>query len=190
MYLKRTREDVATAIQFIDTNLNASWRFRWNKRLERGWKKWSFKASAPFFGFCRERPYKTGNKTLAAVVANGWLHAAIARLKEGKMRSATTLFGAVCSRLTLSSSWRDILGTWKFKDGVSVDEEMRSIGLEEIRAICQAHSRSQWTVIASRSRLYQFIAMSDEKTQREMRQGGLGFLKDENYEIAGGGNKR
>ena len=67
---------------------------------------------------------------------------------------------------------------------------MRSIGLEEIRAICQAHSRSQWTVIASRSRLYQFIAMSDEKTQREMRQGGLGFLKDENYEIAGGGNKR
>jgi hypothetical protein len=47
-------------------------------------------------------------------------------------------------------------------------EELKTVDLENLRAVCKQHSRTQWTAIASRERLYQFVAMSDEMTQMEM----------------------
>ena len=64
----------------------------------------------------------------------------------------------------------DAYGQWRFKDSVFVEEELDAIELETIRAACNQQSRTQWTAIASRQRLYQFMAMSDEVTQKEMRQ--------------------
>ena len=62
---------------------------------------------------------------------------------------------------------------WRFSDGVSVDEDLRNVNLEKIRAVCNQQSWSRWTEIASRNRLYQFMALSDEDTQKEMRQAML-----------------
>jgi len=64
----------------------------------------------------------------------------------------------------------NVLERWKFKDGVSVHEVLESVDLEKIRSACSQQSRTQWTAIASRDRLYQFMSMSDEETQTEMRQ--------------------
>jgi hypothetical protein len=58
---------------------------------------------------------------------------------------------------------------WRFKDGVFVDDELGTIDLEKIRAVCNQQCRTRWTAIASRDRLYQFMAMSNEETQKEMR---------------------
>lgn len=51
-----------------------------------------------------------------------------------------------------------------------MNEQLDTVGIETIRAVCNEQSRSQWTTIASRELLYQFMAMSDEETQGEMRQ--------------------
>ena len=56
-----------------------------------------------------------------------------------------------------------------FNDGIPVDDELKDIDLEIIRAICGQQCMSQWWAIATRERLYQFIAMSDELSQKEMR---------------------
>ena len=61
-------------------------------------------------------------------------------------------------------------GSWRFDDGSSIAEELEAVDIEKIRSACSQHSMTQWTAIASRNRLYQFIAMSDEEAQREMRQ--------------------
>jgi len=63
----------------------------------------------------------------------------------------------------------DAHGRWRFKDGVFVEDELGTVDLENIRAACSRQSRSHWTAIASRDRLYQFMSMSDEETQTEMR---------------------
>jgi hypothetical protein len=65
---------------------------------------------------------------------------------------------------------------WTFRDGVSIDEELRDVELSRIRTVCDQQSRTKWTSIASRDRLYQFIALSDEKTQLEMRQKALSLV--------------
>lgn len=62
------------------------------------------------------------------------------------------------------------LEQWTFRDGVPVHDEMRDAHLKKIRAICARQSWTRWTSIASRERLYQFISMSDESSQRTMRQ--------------------
>ena len=62
---------------------------------------------------------------------------------------------------------------WTFRDGISVHEELKNIETSRIRSVCDKQSRTKWTSIASRDRLYQFIALSDEETQREMRQDAL-----------------
>lgn len=59
---------------------------------------------------------------------------------------------------------------WRFSDGASIAVELEAIDIEKIRAACSQQSRTQWTAIASCDRLYQFIALSDEETQKEMRQ--------------------
>jgi hypothetical protein len=51
-----------------------------------------------------------------------------------------------------------------------VNEELKDIHLSRIRAVCAQQSKSQWTSIATRDRLYQFIALSDAETQRVMRE--------------------
>ncbi|KAF8800257.1 hypothetical protein BYT27DRAFT_7217172 [Phlegmacium glaucopus] len=63
----------------------------------------------------------------------------------------------------------DALVHWTFKDGVPVHEELENIEVSKIRAVCNQQSKTKWTTIASRGRLYQFIALSDEDTQWEMR---------------------
>lgn len=49
-------------------------------------------------------------------------------------------------------------------------EELKHTDLTMIRAVCSRQSWSQWTSIASRERLYQFISMSDDASQKVMRQ--------------------
>lgn len=49
-----------------------------------------------------------------------------------------------------------------------MEEELKSIHIDIIRAACSGQSRTQWTTIASRDRLYQFVAMSDQVAQREI----------------------
>ena len=63
---------------------------------------------------------------------------------------------------------RNGIERWTFKDGIYVDEELENIELERIRAVCNQQCRTRWTSIASRDRLYQFMAMSDEETQNAM----------------------
>jgi hypothetical protein len=70
----------------------------------------------------------------------------------------------------LTSCQSNVRGGWRFKDGVLVENELQTLDLEKIRAVCHQQSRTRWTSITSRDRLYQFIAMSDEETQLEMRQ--------------------
>ena len=70
--------------------------------------------------------------------------------------------------LTISRS--DVLEQWTFRDGTSVNEELKDLDLTQIQAVCSQQSRSGWVSIATRNRLYQFMAMSDEETQKEMRQ--------------------
>jgi hypothetical protein len=82
----------------------------------------------------------------------------------------------IYSEWTLTSNWRDDLSRWMFSDGVSVHEELRNIEISKIRAVCDQQSRSRWTSIASRARLYQFFALSDGATQREMRQKVLSLI--------------
>ena len=77
---------------------------------------------------------------------------------------------AVRSRQTLILTVSTVDCLWTFRDGVPVNEVLENIELEKIRAVCNQQSRSRWTQIASRDRMYQFIAMSDENTQREMHQ--------------------
>ena len=64
-------------------------------------------------------------------------------------------------------------GRWTFRDGVPVHEELKDLELVKIRAVCARQSWSQWTSIATRERLYQFMAMSGEDAQNEMRQNML-----------------
>jgi hypothetical protein len=56
-----------------------------------------------------------------------------------------------------------------FKDGVSIHDELKGVELSKLRDVCDQQSRTKWTSIASRARLYQFIGLSDEQTQQEMR---------------------
>jgi hypothetical protein len=72
--------------------------------------------------------------------------------------------------LVLTISCSENLERWTFRDGTSVNEELKDIDLHSIRAVCAHQSRTQWTSIASRHRLYQFMALSDEVTQKEMRE--------------------
>jgi hypothetical protein len=51
-----------------------------------------------------------------------------------------------------------------------VNDELKDVDVNEIRVACAEQSRSGWTSIASRNRLYQFIALSDEVTQKVMRE--------------------
>ena len=60
-------------------------------------------------------------------------------------------------------------GSWRFVDGTVVDDELRGVDVETIRVVCSDLSRSRWTAIASRDRLYQFMSMSDKETQGEIR---------------------
>lgn len=70
-----------------------------------------------------------------------------------------------------------------------MDEELEAIDLEKIRAICSEQCKSQWTAIASRERLYQFMAMSDERTQTAMRQALLMISREGNVgSVLNGGN--
>lgn len=50
-----------------------------------------------------------------------------------------------------------------------MDDELDTIDIEKIRGVCNQQCRTQWTAIATRDRLYQFMAMSDENTQVDMR---------------------
>ena len=61
------------------------------------------------------------------------------------------------------------LGYWTFNNGVSIHEELNNINLSKICAICNQQSWTKWMSIASWNRLYQFIALSDNVTQWEMR---------------------
>jgi hypothetical protein len=65
---------------------------------------------------------------------------------------------------------------WTFRDGVSIEDELRNIEISKIRAVCDQQSRTRWTTIASRNRLYQFMALSDEQSQLEMRQKALSLV--------------
>ena len=78
--------------------------------------------------------------------------------------------------MVLTLCQRDDYSHWTFSDGVSVHEELKHIEISKIRAVCDQQSRSRWTVIASRNRLYQFIAMSNVETQQEMRQKALSLI--------------
>ena len=49
-------------------------------------------------------------------------------------------------------------------------EELKHTDLTMIRGVCSRQSWSQWTSIASHERLYQFISMSDDASQKVMRQ--------------------
>ena len=69
----------------------------------------------------------------------------------------------------LTAFRREGLKDWTFRDGTSVNEELKDVDIHKIRAVCTQQSRTQWTSIASHDRLYQFIALSDEGTQNEMR---------------------
>ena len=60
-----------------------------------------------------------------------------------------------------------------------MSQELEEIDLEKIRAVCSQQSRTQWTAIATRDRLYQFMAMSDEEAQREMRESLGTFMRTE-----------
>jgi hypothetical protein len=68
------------------------------------------------------------------------------------------------------------LSSWTFNDGVPIHEELGCVETSKIRAVCDQQSRTRWTSIASRHRLYQFIALSDEGAQREMRQKALSLI--------------
>jgi hypothetical protein len=65
---------------------------------------------------------------------------------------------------------------WTFNDGVSIHEELKGVDISKIRAVCDQQSRTKWTTIASRDRLYQFIALSNDETQQEMRQKALSLI--------------
>ncbi|KAF8812817.1 hypothetical protein BYT27DRAFT_7272529 [Phlegmacium glaucopus] len=69
----------------------------------------------------------------------------------------------------MKAAGSDDVHHWTFMDGVPVDDELRNVDISDIRAICNEQSRTQWTSIASRGRLYQFIALSDKETQVQMR---------------------
>lgn len=69
----------------------------------------------------------------------------------------------------LTAFRRDGLTDWIFRDGTSVNEELKDVPIHKIQAVCAQQSKTQWTSIASRNRLYQFMALSDESTQNEMR---------------------
>ena len=93
-------------------------------------------------------------------------------------------------QLTFMLSQRNEQGRWRFKDGVCLDVELEAVDLEKIRATCNDECRSQWTAIASRERLYQFIAMSDDDTQLVMRNKLLTIVGKEDVGLtssAGGG---
>lgn len=60
-----------------------------------------------------------------------------------------------------------------------MDDELKNVDLSRIRTVCARRSWSQWTTIASREKLYQFMAMSDENTQREMRRDILTLPEDD-----------
>lgn len=68
------------------------------------------------------------------------------------------------------------LAYWTFNNGVSIHDELENVELSKIREVCDQQSRSKWTSIASRNRLYQFMALSDEETQQEMRLKALSIL--------------
>jgi hypothetical protein len=59
-------------------------------------------------------------------------------------------------------------GRWRLKDG-SLLEDLDAIDLERIRDACNQQCITRWTSIATRERLYQFLAMSDKETQVAMR---------------------
>jgi hypothetical protein len=65
---------------------------------------------------------------------------------------------------------------WTFVDGVAIDDELKDVDIEKIREVIDQQSRTKWTLIASRDRLYQFMALSDERTQREMRDKALSLV--------------
>ena len=77
-------------------------------------------------------------------------------MKEGKK----SLVCSVRNALTTSDSIDS--GPWTFRDGVPVHEELKDLELVKIHAVCARQSWSQWTSIATRERLYQFMAMSGE----------------------------
>ena len=83
-------------------------------------------------------------------------------MKEGKK----SLVCSVRNALTTSDSIDS--GRWTFRDGVPVHEELKGLELIKIRAVCARQSWSQWTSIATRERLYQFMVMSGEDAQNEM----------------------
>ena len=57
---------------------------------------------------------------------------------------------------------------WSFADGIKLKDELDSVELEKIRLVCGEQCRTMWTTIASRERLYQYIALSNDTTQAEM----------------------
>ena len=70
-----------------------------------------------------------------------------------------------------------------------MDEELETINIERIRDICSKQCKSRWTAMASRARLYQFMAMSDERTQTAMRQALLMISREGNVRsVLNGGN--
>jgi hypothetical protein len=87
----------------------------------------------------------------------------------------------LCQKYTLIAARSEIAPAWTFKDGIHVHDELRDVDIERIRAVCSQQSRSGWTSIASRERLYQFIALSDEDTQLEMRQKALSMISMDSY---------
>jgi hypothetical protein len=82
---------------------------------------------------------------------------------------------------------RNTIGCWNFSDGVSIKQELDLIHTDNIREACSSQSRTQWTTIASRDRLYQFVAMSDDTTQTEIRQ-KLGLMRTGRDECSTGSN--
>lgn len=83
-------------------------------------------------------------------------------------------------RVDQLTSESDNVDYWTFGDGVSIHQVLKYIDLSKIRAVCDQQSRTKWTSIASRNRLYQFMALSDEKTQTEMRLKALSLLDLDN----------
>jgi hypothetical protein len=63
-----------------------------------------------------------------------------------------------------------------FRDGTCLHDELGNVELSKIREVCSQQSRTNWTSIASCEQLYQFIALSDEDTQLEMRQKALSLI--------------
>ena len=80
------------------------------------------------------------------------------------------------SNHSLTSSQSNDHGHWKFRDGTNVHDVLGSVDIVDLRAVCDHESSTRWTQIASRNRLYQFIAMSNEATQTEMRQRALSTI--------------